>query len=978
MGSGIEPHFVLPVKDHLTVLSCSLCTKMVSLDGYVTIPCHHTFCQDCFTKWIATVHAKSKTCDCPNCGVSILANSSKSTAQKDLNLSNVLVRPLEVAQPLIHRMLSQVKVVCPCRNNTSFCSWTGDYASLEQHLSSFHKPNLAQHSNPEESRGRATERATEEKGSSSMSRPLRANAHAGQDTTQQLKSMSDLKRISSSHRRLPSSERSDFDRNKSSHRRREASDDEGERLKSSHQSSKTGSSSRSQGRSNSSDDGPRMNKSHRSTRMCRSLDREGDSSDDDGEGRGTRSGRSRKKSSSKSPHRSGSRARSTRTPMTSGESLKSSDALDLQYQLLEELKRTAPKSSSGKRSTSKQTMAPDLKRKVSKDVSVNSTNSGDHKKKLVLEELKRNTAEGTYQKRTDKKQQVLHELKSNTAKGAYQKRTDEKQKVLHEMKRNFSKDPSASSSSESSKHFSRGTHIERGSSSRRGGGRSSSRSPCRTEDKKSSLKHGSNSSKDADKLEEKRNAPAQPPSAKKSELSTFSLVIKDKANCAFKDGKYQDAVDLYTEAIDKYIYATSRTAADKELVATLYGNRAAGYLKQGLFLSCLNDCDSALALNSHLPRACLRKAWALKEMGEFEQACTALSKGLADNPGVKEIEGELVYTQKLLQEFERLEGWLARGEYAKVKQTLSKMGLNIKHAVLMEGTADLGLGNADAVVASLKAKILSTDKTNAVALELTAQAHFQNGSLDDAIECAKNAKRYQGKSSNLQLYEGIQSALQDGRSGLNEKQFEKAIQAYSSAIEGTASLPPKANMRRVLFTERAQACLWANKLEDSLSDTKQVLSIDRGCMIAWVTRVQAFQALRDFSSIAKELAPVVSKLGNKFLQDAYQASLNPPDHVDLYELFGVDRAASVQEIKKQYRLKARESHPDRFMEHTEDERKEAEEKFKLLGEGLALLSDSFQRSLYDAGHDVNDIRVQADMMQRRNENQRQTAAPAGQ
>lgn len=59
------------------------------------------------------------------------------------------------------------------------------------------------------------------------------------------------------------------------------------------------------------------------------------------------------------------------------------------------------------------------------------------------------------------------------------------------------------------------------------------------------------------------------------------------------------------------------------------------------------------------------------------------------------------------------------------------------------------------------------------------------------------------------------------------------------------------------------------------------------------------------------------------------------------------------------------------MGHTEGERREAEEKFKLLGVGVALLSDSFQRSLYDTGHDLDTIRVQADAMQRRDESQRQ-------
>ncbi|GFN99383.1 mitochondrial import receptor subunit tom70-like [Plakobranchus ocellatus] len=110
-------------------------------------------------------------------------------------------------------------------------------------------------------------------------------------------------------------------------------------------------------------------------------------------------------------------------------------------------------------------------------------------------------------------------------------------------------------------------------------------------------------------------APSQPQSRQE-----LAQAAKNRGNKFFKDGKYDAAIECYTEAI--------KTCPPdiKNDMSTFYQNRAAAYENQKKYDQVVKDCTSALELNPKYSKALARRSKAFEVLKKYRESLEDITK----------------------------------------------------------------------------------------------------------------------------------------------------------------------------------------------------------------------------------------------------------------------------------------------------------------------------------------------------------------
>lgn len=161
-----------------------------------------------------------------------------------------------------------------------------------------------------------------------------------------------------------------------------------------------------------------------------------------------------------------------------------------------------------------------------------------------------------------------------------------------------------------------------------------------------------------------------------------------------------------------------------------------------------------------------------------------------------------------------------------------------------------------------------------------------------------------------------------------------------------------------LYFNRATVCSKMNKLQEAISDCTAALKLDEKYLKALLRRAKCYMDLNMLEEAVIDYEKVVqlerSREHRRLLQDA-KVALKRSKRKDYYKVLGIDKTASDEDIKKAYKKRALEHHPDRHSSASDTVKVEQEKMFKEVGEAYAVLSDPKKRARYDSGQDLEEM-----------------------
>ncbi|KAK2467691.1 hypothetical protein APHAL10511_000285 [Amanita phalloides] len=435
--------------------------------------------------------------------------------------------------------------------------------------------------------------------------------------------------------------------------------------------------------------------------------------------------------------------------------------------------------------------------------------------------------------------------------------------------------------------------------------------------------------------------------------------IKEEGNVAFKAKRYEEAIDLYTKAIGL-----------NPLEPAFHTNRAASYMALKRFRSALEDCQHAAALQANCPssKTLLRLARCQLALGSTTPATTTIGTVLAMEPSnihAVQLRDKVHHLERHLDNFEvarKQKDWaLARLALAKCLQVIESEGGEIPTEWrIWRVELELCRRSWEAVHTAVN-DLLRLNSNSLDVLLLSGLVLFLGGKLPLALRHIQSALRldpgYEPAQKLRRRVKDVERLKEEGNTAFKAGILQEALDKYTEALNRVGEASEEGGggqIRATLLSNRATTLLKLDRHEDALSDTEASLTLLPTSYKALRTRARLnlhFEkydaSVSDFKSAIQQAqtegnATDADVRGLKTELKKAEAALKRSKTKDYYKILGVARDCSEADIKRAYRRESLKHHPDKGGD---------EEKFKLVAEAHAVLSDPNRRARYDMGDD---------------------------
>jgi len=251
------------------------------------------------------------------------------------------------------------------------------------------------------------------------------------------------------------------------------------------------------------------------------------------------------------------------------------------------------------------------------------------------------------------------------------------------------------------------------------------------------------------------------------------------------------------------------------------------------------------------------------------------------------------------------------------------------------------------------------DSTNVEAIYIRGLCLYYEDNLEKALshfqQVLKLAPDFGKAKETFKRARQLKSKRDEATEAFKAGRFQEAFDHYTSALSVDST---NKTILAKLYCNRASVLAKMKKWTQSIEDANLAINNDKKYSKAYLRRAKSYMELGKFEEAVRDYEHLhySDRSNYEYRQLLSQAKieLKKSKQKDYYKILGVDKNANEEEIKKAYKKRALEHHPDRHVGGSESEKADHEMKFKEIGEAYGVLSDSRKKATYDAsGQDIN-------------------------